>query len=250
MTSEKVLPPRSYCSKYCSKKSSRGNASVMVVVISMVVLTLVLTVLTVTVISRQVTGRYGYFYGLYDLAVAGNEQAFYVLERGLLLHQNAAHSEAQARVLANLDAFTSFDQGSGRYYIVPSGRYSDLFVDEMMLLLWGEIRHYFVRTRRGNVDMYVREWGLALELDSGHVVRDEFWAETRVVLRNGGGFVITTEIRKFTGSVSSVAAVVQSEVVWCLPSGGEYFDAYSGKININFLDYYTITMVELMRIAD
>jgi hypothetical protein len=59
----------------------KGNAYVLVIVASLLVLTLVLTVLTVTAVSRQITARYGYFYGMYDLAVAGNAQVFYLIKQ-------------------------------------------------------------------------------------------------------------------------------------------------------------------------
>ena len=58
----------------------------MVLTVSMLVLTLVLTVLTISITSRRVSARYAYFYGLYDLAVAGNEQAYFFIRQGIYHH--------------------------------------------------------------------------------------------------------------------------------------------------------------------
>ncbi|MCL2198416.1 MAG: hypothetical protein FWB80_05795 [Defluviitaleaceae bacterium] len=63
------------------KKSTRGGAYILVVMSSLLILTLVLTALTVTATSRNITARYGYFHGMYDLAVAGNEQVFLLMQQ-------------------------------------------------------------------------------------------------------------------------------------------------------------------------
>lgn len=54
----------------------------MVVVASLAVLTLVLATLSITAASRNITSRYENFFGLYDIAVAGNEQALFSLQDG------------------------------------------------------------------------------------------------------------------------------------------------------------------------
>ena len=66
------------------QKRTSGSAYILVVVASLLILTLVLTALTVTASSRRLTSRYEEFFSLYDLAVAGNEQAFYLMQRGEL----------------------------------------------------------------------------------------------------------------------------------------------------------------------
>jgi len=71
------------------QKLTLGSAYVLVVVASLLILTLVLTTLTVTAASRRITARYEEIFSLYDLAVAGNEQAFYLMQRGeLAMHFN------------------------------------------------------------------------------------------------------------------------------------------------------------------
>jgi hypothetical protein len=60
---------------------NRGAAYVTVVVVSFFVLAVLLSVLTVTAASRRATAFYENSYGLYDLAVAGNEQVFFMLKK-------------------------------------------------------------------------------------------------------------------------------------------------------------------------
>ncbi|MCL1878350.1 MAG: hypothetical protein FWF80_05795 [Defluviitaleaceae bacterium] len=80
----------------------KGSAYILVIVAAFVALSLVLTVLTVTATSRNITARYADFYGLYDVALAGNERAFHELEIALgnradendIVFENFVSSEA------------------------------------------------------------------------------------------------------------------------------------------------------------
>jgi len=65
-------------------KSRKGNAYIMVMIATMAMLTLISVVLLVTVSSRDTTARYSNFMGLYDLAIAGNEQVLFLLQQGIL----------------------------------------------------------------------------------------------------------------------------------------------------------------------
>jgi hypothetical protein len=62
------------------KKTNSGGAYIIVIVAVLVVLTVVTAVLCVTAASRDVTARYGDFFGMYDLAAAGNERAFFIIQ--------------------------------------------------------------------------------------------------------------------------------------------------------------------------
>ena len=62
-------------------KSRKGNALIMVVVATMAMFLLISAAIAVTVPSRQLTARNINFIGMYDLAVAGNERAIYLLRK-------------------------------------------------------------------------------------------------------------------------------------------------------------------------
>ncbi|MCL1842651.1 MAG: hypothetical protein FWF79_02440 [Defluviitaleaceae bacterium] len=202
----------------------------MVITVSMLILSLALAVLTVTAASSRITARYGYFHGMYDLAVAGNEQAFYVIRRGLRRHSEGAHERVQAQILETRPG-----------YILPPGYYMRLFIAEILPDLRAEIADNF--TRAGAE--FWHEWQLSAEffLPDGVSVRDDFSGVTSIVERPGstGEFYIRTRVG---------TAFVQSRVIWNLFIGCEFFCPINGVFYINCLDYSSPEMLELLRIAD
>lgn len=186
----------------------------MVVVASLMVLTLVLAVLSVTVASRRITARYEYFFGMYDLAVAGNEQAFYMLNRAFLREREAAHLRAEIRYATSFFAENFFE----------------IFLEEIMAELNAELAANF-QTVLFEDFQYRREWavGIFFEVADGTDIHDDFRAATTAT-NLADGFYIHTTIRKYADGTPGTGAVVRSR--------------------IKILDYSTLTMVELLRIAD
>jgi hypothetical protein len=68
---------------YRALHNKRGNAYLFVVIAVLMITALAGAVLTVTAAGRRTSERYKHFEGLYDLAVAGNEQAFFALQDAL-----------------------------------------------------------------------------------------------------------------------------------------------------------------------
>ncbi|MDR0272194.1 MAG: hypothetical protein LBI27_02620 [Clostridiales bacterium] len=85
----------------------------MAVVVSLAVIGIVLAVLTISAGSRNVTARYKNFSGLYDLAVTGNEQVFYLLESAFLLHREDAHDIEEIIIELNLILENNFTYAWG-----------------------------------------------------------------------------------------------------------------------------------------
>jgi hypothetical protein len=111
-------------------KKTRGNAYILAVIASLAVLSVSLAALTITATSRNITGQYQNVFGLYDLAVAGNEQAFYAIKRGELeiLFQPYPHYPGDfmrnwqlalnvENSLYEFNASTSVRNRSGGFYI-------------------------------------------------------------------------------------------------------------------------------------
>ncbi|MCL1862604.1 MAG: hypothetical protein FWF78_03445 [Defluviitaleaceae bacterium] len=123
------------------KKSTHGGAYVIVVMSSLIILTLVLTALTVTVASRNITARYGYFYGMYDLAVYGNDLVFSMMQQTEYedLHfyfSNFSHAWELGINIGDIrDEFfanTTTRPTTGGFYITTLiQRYADEFFHEM-----------------------------------------------------------------------------------------------------------------------
>ena len=181
-------------------KSRQGGAYIMVLTVAMLLIALVLSVLTVTINSRRVTARYGYFFGLYDLAVAGNEQVFFILRRGLSVYREAANARPGP------------------------------FIQEIM----PDLRRELALHMNPAANSYNYSWGLALDISTYSAdTADRYQATTAVYIRSNY-FLIRTNIHKYIGTRPGVTAVVQSEV----------------RFLRNCLDYYTLKMVELLRVAD
>ncbi|MCL2216764.1 MAG: hypothetical protein FWB91_07055 [Defluviitaleaceae bacterium] len=225
------------------RKSSRGGAYIMTLTVAMLLIALVLSVLTITVNSRRITARYGYFFGLYDLAIAGNEQAFFRMQQSLQNYSIAAHSRAQSRTLTLIQQNPNahLARHDSRYYLYPPDFYMELFIAEIMPDL------------RRELHLHRHSWGLELDFNihgSPDNIQDRFQAVTTIE-NNGGGFYIRTRIYRLEGvrPRPGSVAVVQSQVRWRLPSARneEFLD---GQILINCLDYYVFEMVELFRVAD
>ena len=177
-------------------KMKKGNAYIMVVVASLAVLALVSAALTITVTSRNTTARYENYFGLYDLAVAGNEQMFYFLEENFLEHRASA-------------IFLSQENGTS-------------FANEITKILRNVLDENFELVY---FEYHLHKWELSVEISNS---RDDFRAATTVHSERNGGFYIETRIRKLVNGTPGHETVVRSR--------------------INFLDDYTIEMVELTRI--
>ena len=155
-----------------------GNAYIAVVIASLAVLSLVLTALTITARSRDLTGRYGNVFGLFDLAVAEHGQALYALQNG------------------NLP--THFERHRYTRYWIP--------VEE-----WD----------------WQREWSLLLDFPNASDDRHDFRGRTEIFRRTGGYRIVVR--------------------VWRYEN---YFAHATVHSIVNYLDDYTLEMVELARIAN
>ncbi|MCL2576722.1 MAG: hypothetical protein FWE27_01545 [Defluviitaleaceae bacterium] len=164
-----------------------GNAYIMVVVASLAVLTLVLAVLTITATSRNITASYENFFGLYDIAVTGNEQIFYFMEEKFFEQRTAALALSEAN--------------------------GTTFVNEITKLLRNELDNAFELIY---FEYHRHEWGLIVEFSdlpaSDYTLSDDFRAVTTVRDRQGGGFYIETSIRKYINNVAGHETVVRSRI--------------------------------------
>ena len=168
-------------------KKSRGGAYVMVVVAALMVLTLVLAVLSVTAVSRNLTARYEHFFGLYDLAVAGNEQAFETIREVFSEGIEAQYFNA----LLPETHFSPVTIAGERHTGQPHLPYNN-----GREILW-EYRHY---------------WGLEIFFDD--ITHDLFSAFTIVYFHDvrTNGLYIRTVIHKYEGTVRGHATEVRSRV--------------------------------------
>jgi len=185
-------------------------------------------VLYITIGSRQTTARYVDFVGRYDLAVAGNEQAFFLLKQGFENNREVIISQALAQIHASASPQTVNKEAA--------------LTAVALSYMRDNLSPYF------NVFL-ARTWNfeVAFEMTDNLIMHDRFRATTTV--SNGGAtardiFTVITEIARYVDTVRGHPMNIRSRIVWEHP----------GCVCINLsdiancLDYYTPAMVELLRV--
>ena len=189
----------------------------------MVMLMLVTVILLITASSRQVTARYGYFVGLYDLAVAGNQQALFLLQQGLNANRTVINDLTQQRISAG---------------DITSIAKREIFIEEAIPFLESNLLKYFTFYRTG----FQRIWEVEINffMPEERMLQDRYHATT-IIISDDNGFSVTTTISKYNGAVRGYPAAVHASIIWSYQAPDTL---------INYLDDYTLKMVELMRVAD
>ena len=183
--------------------NNRGNAYLMVLIISMLILMTVSIALTITITSRRVTARYSYFAGLYDIAVAGKEEVLFVLRRGVQRHQ---------------------------YSLLP--QVSAHNTEESSAFLTAQLDTYFTPTL--NAHQHNWEVTILFTLENGITILDRFQGST-TIRRGGQEFFLHTIVYKYTNNIRGYPTEAEATIIW--------------QMCENNIDYYTLEMVELKRIA-
>jgi len=213
------------------RTGSDGNAYLMVLIISMLLTLMVSIALLVTIRSRQITAQYTYFTGLYDIGVAGKEDILFVLRRGLSQNRAVITHRAGARMDALILAGEPFDR-------------REILFHEAALILIEELGIYFQPHHLG----YRHHWAFDAEftLDTGTVVHRNHHGHT-TVRQAGNTFHIETTIYAATGGIDTHPARLSAYIVWVRHSAAP--DTEIVENLENYIDYYTLEMVELMRVT-
>jgi len=219
-------------------KSQKGGAYIMVLAATMMILVLVSIALTVTAVSRRVTARYAYYIGLTDLAVAGNEQALFLLRQAAMPGKNTAHERAFMRLIydpLNLPVFESYSYGF-RLNAATSERFHSFFTQEIMRDVHGRLGDVF--QSRGNE--YRLTWGLNTTIEisqpsnihtstqtnahtntsqaydssvSSQRIQDTYRAFTTITPYSNF-FTTSTNVRKYVNNIPSFPTVVEASIIW------------------------------------
>ena len=142
-------------------KARKGNAYIMVMVATMAILLVVFTALTITISSRQMTGRYPDFYGLYDLAVAGNEHAIFLLNEDiwLLNEEELPYHDWYIRIeFTTPDGYVLYDMYEATTSIEPpspSSNYNHVVKTVISKVVDGEPGHEVTVAAQISLDYYV-----------------------------------------------------------------------------------------------
>jgi len=259
-------------------KSKHGGAYLMVLTATMLMLILVAIVLAVTAVSRRLTAFYSYNYGLYDLAVSGNEQALFLLEQEWESRINAAKLRALTQIVGEGTEISY----NGGFRISPSYKaiFQTAFINGAMHDLQGIMNGIFPSDeiafswivprgqppRTENHTWSIHNWDMSLSIETIEREINNFY-RARTTLRPYGAndrFQIRTNIRRYTDGTHGVPVEVEATIIWRRTGYREVvLDAHTifmleliGVVftpfepapgSIIFLDEFALTMVESWR---
>ncbi|MCL2378778.1 MAG: hypothetical protein FWC77_06605 [Defluviitaleaceae bacterium] len=243
-------------------KAHRGSAYITVFAATMIILMLATVVLSVTAVSRRITARYSDYIGLYDLAVAGNEQAFFLLRQAFNARNDDITSRAWQRLKDEEHISFIYHVAGLRLDVATSERFRNIFVAEAM----GDLRAGMGNIFSRHFFMYQRVWGLDAVIDTDERTISDSYRAATTLCAAADRFHIDTVIQRYEGEYLGVRAIVESSIIWTNYGLREFIlDAYtiyrlesagvvfpfipiSGGNLILFLDEFTLAMVESLRI--
>ena len=204
-------------------KFQRGSVYLTVMVVTSMLIMMVSVMLTITTMSRRITSRYEYFIGLYDLAVAGNEQVLQILSQGVERHRATISARASDRVIEDVitNPTTHLSFNNGQFYL-ESGLFFRRFREEAAPILSTELKRYYTRRVANEGIQYERNWNFAMSftLEDGHIIEDRYSATT-IVYTTDRGFSVQTRIRKYIDNILGHPATVGAAIIW-QGTSGEY----------------------------
>ena len=205
----------------------KGQAYFMVLIATMAMFVSISVVLYVSVNSRQITARYGDFVGRYDLAIAGNEQALFLLMQGFEANRSSILDQAQI------------------LYNPPETNKEAALTAAALPYLRASLYPYFTQNIAGRPH---RIWNFVINfaMADNLTVQDRFHATTTVYNSEMGRdiFTVRTQISRDVGTVRGHSIGIRARIVWEHPG---CICTNSSDIR-NCLDDYTLAMVELFRV--
>jgi len=179
-----------------------GSAHIMVIMVATIVLLLVSALLLVSISGRRATERYINFASLYDLAIAGNEQALFMLQQGVDANRNQITASTIALLLENAELNLTY---SNRQFSFTNNIFWTLFTQEA---------NYFAFQNAGGS----RTWNTHIDFftDDGRHFSDRYQAETTVT-RQADSFHVSTVISKHTDNQPGYPARVDARIIWNEP---------------------------------
>jgi len=248
-------------------KSRKGSAYISILAATMLIIMLAAVILSITAVSRRLTAHYSDYIGLYDLAVAGNEQALFLLIQSLDANRNDISYRAWQQL--KTDEYIAFipTDGGLKLDTYLRGEFGRIFIEKAMNALRDTMHENFNR----HLFMYQLEWGIDTIIDtSTRTIMDSYSAVTTLyACETCFRFHIDTGIRRYTGDDPGTQAIVEATINWrhaglqemvldaytmfILKSAGTYFPDFSnppayGENLILFLDGFTLQMLESLRI--
>ena len=247
-------------------KSRSGGAYITVITVTMLILLLAALVLSVTAVSRRLSARYSDYIGLFDLAVAGNEQVFFLLHQTFESQEEDIISRAWQRVKD--DNIVGFEYRDGELHLDSFLRtqFRGVFVEEAMSGLVAVLGDMLSRAYFGSSPEYRLYWGLDTTISADEFAITDSYRAVTTLYAATNRFYMDTVIRRYIGNYPGFRTIVQSSIIWtdigykeiildaytiyALESDGAVFPVIpnNGEKLILFLDGFTPSMVESLRL--
>jgi len=204
-------------------KRRGGNAYIMVMIAVMAIMMLVAVVLTITTSARRTTMRYIDHAGLYDLAVAGNEQALFLLRQGVATNRAQLNAAVRARLLADIEANLVY---YNRRFYIASEPLAQFFVEETTPYALQNLQKYF--TVFGLE--YRRVWDMEVHFTVGGDIFTDRYHGVTTVSRVAGDFFVTSRLAKYIESARGHPVQVDARIIWpAIVCTCEFFPEFSWR---------------------
>jgi len=253
-------------------KSRSGGAYITVLTVTLLIIMLVAIAISITSVSRRISARYSDYVGLFDLAVAGNDHALFLLRQAHGPQREEVHNRAWQRAVNEGVVVFVYENGGLRLHD-PSqnthgpgpdsrGQFRRIFNEEAVVELRPLMSGMFTFV---SFNSYRRSWGIDATISAGdYEITDSYRAVTSISAETGR-FSLDTVIHRYTGVSPGVPVTVNASIIWTAVGHGEIvLDAYTiaalilagvdfpimptnGENLILFLDEFAPTMVESAR---
>ena len=211
----------------------KGQAYFMVLIATMAMFVSISAVLIITINSRNTTGRYADFIGRYDLAIAGNEQALFLLRQGFDTNRDSIINQVYMQILTAADPLAEDKDAALTAAALP--------------VMQANLLPYFDGYMFND---YRRIWNfeVSFEMADDLLMQDKFHATTTIETNPSGVGIlrVNTVIARYIGKTRGHPIDVRAYITWQHP--GCICTNLSDIANC--LDYYTLAMVELLRLSN
>ena len=247
-------------------KSRRGGAYITVLTVTMVLLMIGAVVLSITAVSRRVSASYSYFVGLFDMAVAGNEQAFFLLRPHVATQRETVNEQAWERFLAEATVIgLVYDNGGFNLDDATRNEFRRVYNEVAVQSLSSKLVNISDFTNH-HFDFRL-EWDVETVIDTGEAIISDSYSAVTTLMPRIGYFRVFTRVHRYIAGNPGVPVYVDAVINWA-PAGRReiILDGYTidilnaagaglpiilipGAELILFLDEFALTMLESIRVS-
>lgn len=215
----------------------KGSAYAYIFIVTMLLSTVIAVTLAVTAASRRVTAQYPYYAGLYDLAVAGNEQALRVLRTEIESQRSAIQARVYEQiaqtdmrshlVYQNKTFYMAFPKN--KYYAALYSRYANETAVQYLADTCTRTGVQYKTTSSVTVSLYEPDVQ-AMPGSPKTPFVTEVYQLTTLYTPHSGGFTVSTSVSKSTDGQDSFPCTVEAELIWPdLPHEEIFVPAYTWR---------------------